>query len=480
MRRDSLLAVALIMSCSVALLSPTRSRAGDAKKPNVIVILADDLGWGDLSCYGHTKFKTPNLDRMAKNGARLTSFYTPVPFCAPTRGALMTGRFPPRNGLISNPCPKTDPLVKNADDVGLPVSEMTLAQLFRAAGFRTGMVGKWHLGHQPHFLPTVRGFDEYLGILYSNDMHRVELFENEKVVEYPVVQATLTQRYTARALDFITRNRGRPFFLYFAHAMPHKPLACSEAFYKKSGAGLYGDVLAELDWSVGQILAKLEELGLDENTLVIFTSDNGPWYGGSSGGLRGMKGQHWEGGLRVPFIARWPGRIPAGQESSELATTPDIFATTLAAAGIGLPKDRTIDGKDLMPLLTTKAESPHEAVFSFRAGQISTVRQGKWKLHLLSPQQPKFKVWSEKDDYVDPRGPDGVTLLAPFEQAHASRIPGVLTGDPITSRGLFDLEADPAEQHNLIERYPEVVQRLEVIANRLQADLPKFKGKKKG
>ena len=218
------------------------------------------------------------------------------------------------------------------------------------------MVGKWHLGHQsPEQLPTHRGFDEYLGILYSNDMRPVRLIDGEKPVEYPLVQATLTRRYTERALRFIERNRNSPFFLYFAHAMPHKPLACSEAFYKKSGAGLYGDVLAELDWSVGQVLAKLKELGLDRRTLVLFTSDNGPWFGGSTGGLRGMKSTTWEGGYRVPCIARWPGRIAAGNVCGAPAVTMDLFATALAAAEIQPPQDRVIDGKDLLPAALGKS-----------------------------------------------------------------------------------------------------------------------------
>lgn len=470
--RSCHLLTACLLSALAFGLAPVRAEAGD--KLNVIVILADDLGYGDLSCYGHPKFKTPNLDRMAKEGARLTSFYTPVPFCAPTRGSLVTGRCPPRNGLTRNPVPDTDPVAKGGHDVGLPVSEVTLAQVFHGAGYRTMCIGKWHLGHLPQFRPLERGFDEYFGILYSNDMHRVELFQDNKVVEYPVVQATLTKRYTDKALEFLEGNRGSPFFLYFCHAMPHKPLACSEDFYKKSGAGLYGDVIAELDWSVGRILAKLKELGLDQNTLVIFTSDNGPWYGGSTGGLRGMKGMHFEGGLRVPFIARWPGRIPAGHENHEPAIMMDVFATTLAAAKVPLPKNRVIDGKDILPLLTSKAPSPHEAIFSFKGDKVSTVRSGNWKLHLLPPVGPgKLKVWSPADKYVDPRAPDGVRLLAPFEQAHPSQFPGLLTGDAVTKLALFDLDKDRGEQRNVADAHPEVIQRLQEMARRFQEGIDK-------
>ena len=330
--------------------------APPAPKPNIVIILADDLGYGDLGCYGHPRFKTPNLDRMAAEGVRMTQLNTPMPFCAPTRAALLTGRYPFRCGLTTNPDPESGPV---SDAVALPPGEVTLAQVLHGAGYATGMVGKWHLGHKkPEYLPTRRGFDEYFGIPYSNDMRPVRLLDGETEVEYPVVQATLTRRYTERALRFIERNRDRPFFLYFAHAMPHKPLACSEAFYKKSGAGLYGDALAELDWSVGRVLARLKDLGLDERTLVVFTSDNGPWYGGSTGGLRGMKGDDLGG--RVPGAVHRPlaGRLPAGNVCRELAVTMDLFATALAAAGVPPPPDRVIDGQDLLPLARPEARIP--------------------------------------------------------------------------------------------------------------------------
>src|SRR5262249_25901365 len=328
----------LFAGLAVLLAGPHLAAAADSPGPesrlNIVVILADDLGYGDLGCYGHPRFKTPNLDRLAGEGVRMTQFNTPAPFCAPTRAALLTGRYPFRCGLTTNPAPDGGP---TADSAALPLAEVTLAQVLRGAGYATGMVGKWHLGHKrPESLPTRRGFDEYLGIPYSNDMG-------------PVVQATLTRRYTERALRFLERNKDRPFFLYLAHAMPHKPLACSEDFYKRSGAGLYGDALAELDWGVGQVLGRLQALGLDDRTLVVFTSDNGPGSGGSTGGLRGMKGFPWEGGFRVPCIARWPGRIPAGRVSHQVAVTMALFATALAVAGVPPPRDRVIDGKDLLP-----------------------------------------------------------------------------------------------------------------------------------
>ncbi|HEY1050789.1 MAG TPA: sulfatase-like hydrolase/transferase, partial [Prosthecobacter sp.] len=285
-----------------------------ATPPNVVVILADDLGFGDLGCYGHPKFKTPRIDQMAAEGARLTQFNCPAPFCAPTRSSLMTGRYPFRCGMTQNPAPDGGPA---ADALALPKGEVTMAQVLRSAGYATGMVGKWHLGHKADTLPTDRGFDDYFGIPYSNDMRPVQVLEGTKVAEYPVVQATLTTRYAQRAVDFIQRSKDKPFFLYFAEAMPHKPLAASEKNYKKTGAGLYGDALADLDDSVGAVLDALKQSGVDDDTLILFSSDNGAWFGGSCGGLRGMKGTNYEGGYRVPMIARWPGKIPAGHVSNE-------------------------------------------------------------------------------------------------------------------------------------------------------------------
>ena len=345
------------------------------RRTNIVIILADDLGYGDLGCYGHPKFKTPNLDRLATEGVRLRQFHSPSPYCAPSRAALLTGRYPLRHGLTANPAPDGG---AKADALGLPLTEVLLPQLLKRAGYATGMIGKWHLGHrEAELLPTRRGFDEYFGILYSNDMRPVRVLKDEKVVEYPVVQATLTDRYTDAAVDFIGRNRSRPFFLYLAHAMPHKPLACSEGFYKKSGAGLYADVMVELDASVGRVLAKLKELGLENDTLVIFTSDNGPWYGGSSGGLRGMKGTTWEGGYRVPCIVRWPGQLPAGKTSEVLSFLADLFPMALTAAGVAAPKDVVLDGRDLLPTLAGKAENGHEVLFTHSGAKIAGVRDAR-------------------------------------------------------------------------------------------------------
>jgi len=438
-----------------------------AGRPNIVIILADDLGYGELSCYGHPKFKTPCLDRMAAEGARLTRFLTPMPYCAPTRAALMTGRYPFRCGMTSNPAPDATP---EADALGLPLSEITLAQLFQKAGYATACVGKWHLGHQPQFLPTRRGFDEYFGIPYSNDMRPVRLLEGERVVEYPVVQATLTRRYTQRAIAFVERHSDQPFFLYLPHAMPHKPLACSEQFYKKSGDGLYADVIAELDNQIGELLAALKRLGLDEQTLVVFTSDNGPWFGGCTGGLRGMKSSSWEGGYRVPCIARWPGRIPAGHVNDAPAMTMDLFSTALKAAGIEPPRDRVIDGKDILPLFTGDARSPHPALFGLQGPRLAVVRDARWKLHVLPARDPK--VGRDGERWTDPRGPDGVTILAPYEQYSPTDYPGLLTGDPPAAMALFDWQNDPGEQHNVASQHPDVVARLKALFDQMNTEVP--------
>jgi len=448
-------------------LSPIADAANKGfQHTNVIIIYADDLGWGDLACFGHPEFKTPNIDRLANEGARLTNFYSSYPYCAPSRASLQTGRYAPRTGVVRNPCPDA-----GVNDVGIPASEITLGEAFKEAGYRTIHVGKWHLGHRTEFFPIRNGYDEYLGILYSNDMRPVELVDGDKIVEYPVVQATITKRYTERVLDFIERHKDKPFFVYFAHAMPHKPLAASERFYKKTGTGLYGDVIAEVDWSVGQIIDRLKLLGLDEKTLVFFTSDNGPYYGGSTGGLRGMKGRSWEGGIRVPLIARWPGKIPAGHLSHEPAVIVDLFTTSLNACGIQEPKDRIIDGKNIMPLLISDAKSPHQAIFSFKGDQLNTVRSGKWKLCIGRPGPLQEKDWQADEKWIDHRAPDGVTLLAPYEQAHPSQFPGIKTGDIVEKNGLFDLENDPSEQHNLADQHPDIVKRLKRYAEQFQTSL---------
>ena len=439
------------------------------ERPNFVLIFADDLGYGDISVYGNQKFQTPHLERMATEGARFTDFYVPMPFCAPSRATILTGRYPFRHGVVGNPTPDN-----GLNDYGLPATEATIAQALKDQGYATTAIGKWHLGHVPGYLPIERGFDSYFGILYSNDMRPVQLVEDDRVVEYPVAQGTLTKRYTERALHFIESNRDEPFFLYLPHAMPHKPLAASEDYYSPDTPDdLYADVMRELDWSVGQILAKLQALDLDEKTLVIFTSDNGPSWGGSTGGLRGMKGRTWDGGIRVPFLAWWPGRIPAGLVTKEVAASIDIFPTFAKLAGAPLPGDRTIDGRDILPLMTDPgARSPHEAIFAMSGGRLHIVRAGKWKLHVRAPGAPRGpdNVQGYIESSWKARSPDGVTIIAPYDQPYPTQHPGVLTGDKRKEMMLFDLEADPSEQRDVADSHPDVVKRLKALFDEVDGD----------
>ncbi|HET6225279.1 MAG TPA: sulfatase [Bacteroidia bacterium] len=445
------------------------------RPPNIILILADDLGYGDLSCFGQKQWQTPNIDELANDGVRLTSMYTPVPYCAPTRASLLTGRYPQRHKLVTNPNPEKIPnfqKYRGGDSIGLQASEYLISQFLKESGYATKIIGKWHLGHKPSFLPTRRGFDEYLGIPYSNDMRPVILMENEKTIEYPVVQATLTQRYTEASLEFIEKNKNHPFFLYLPQAMPHKPLAVSEQFYTpETKNDLYADALRELDWSVGQVMKKVKDLGLEGNTIILFLSDNGPWFGGSTGGLRGMKSQNWEGGIRVPFIARWKNHLPAGLTNTQPVGIIDIFPTIASLINKPLPSSIVFDGKDISTLLKDeKAKSPHEFLFSFNTDQLHTVRWGKWKLHIRTPEPYELP---EGDEWIDPRWPDGVTILAPSEQPKANAHPGITTGDQFNGNLLFDLEADPSEQRNVADKYPDIVKRLLKYANEANIDLNK-------
>jgi arylsulfatase A-like enzyme len=434
--------VKTILAAAVAIASTIGLPGGSARgaAPNVVILLADDLGYGDLGCYGHPTIATPNLDQMAREGLRLTSFYA-APACTPARATLLTGRYAPLAGL---------PNVLGPDAThGIAERELTLAEALKGRGYRTMAVGKWHLGHaEPRHLPLANGFDAYFGLLYSNDMmppwvetgKPLELWRGNGPIERPVEQSALTARYTDEAVRFIQGAKGEPFFLHVAYTFPHVPLHASERFRGRSRAGLYGDVVEEIDWSAGRILETLREEGLEDRTLVIFTSDNGPWSNmpdrmfrgdvikkwdaGSAGLLRGAKGTTFEGGVRVPCIARWPGRIPAGRVSGQIVATMDLFATALALAGAPAPADRPIDGLDLWPLLSGAGESPRRECFYFLGTRLEGIREGRWKLRAPDLVEPR----------ADRRREDGLEL--------------------------FDLEADPGERFNLAAARPELVERL--------------------
>jgi uncharacterized sulfatase len=368
--------------------------------------------------------------------------------------------------LATNPAPDA-----GINAIGLPAAEITIAEALRTRGYRSICIGKWHLGHTEQYLPHTQGFDEYFGILYSNDMRPVQLVRDAKVVEYPVPQSELTKKYTAEACNFIERNRSRPFFLYLPHAMPHKPLAASDEFYTGGNARkLYAEVIRELDWSVGEILKKITSAGLDRDTLVIFTSDNGATFGGSTGGLRGMKASTWEGGVRVPFIARFPGRIQRGRANPEVCASVDLFPTLCRYAGISPPAGLFIDGADISGVLERNGVArPKAEVFIVADGRLMAVRSGRWKLHVRTPA-PGFAYLEDASRWVDPRGPDGVTILAPYQQARPDDYPGVRTGVAGKEMLLFNLEADPSEQSDVSDSHPEVVKRLKTLFDKLDAE----------
>jgi len=358
--------------------------APPAAPPNIVIINADDLGYGDLGCYGHPSIRTPHLDRMAAEGLRFTDFYSGSSVCTPSRTALLTGRYPVRSGMTSM---KRRVLFPNSKG-GIPESELLLSELLKTRGYATACVGKWHLGHLPQYLPGRNGFDEYYGIPYSNDMKPTPILKNAEVVEEPADQATLTKRYTEASIDFIRRSKDKPFLLYLAHTMPHVPLFASADFKGKSPRGLYGDVIEELDWSVGQVLQTLRDEKLAERTLVVFTSDNGPWLtkkldGGSAGLLREGKGSTWEGGQRVPAIVWWPGTIKPGL-SRAIACNLDLYPTAAALAGAPLPADRPLDGVDLTPVLLGKADGVRQSFFFYRDDELWAARMGPWKAHFVT------------------------------------------------------------------------------------------------
>ncbi len=403
-----------------------KSSSGD--RPSFIVIFTDDQGYADVGCFGAEGFETPNIDRMATEGARFTSFYSAAPVCTPARAALLTGCYPQRVSMPRVLFPR--------DNIGLNRDEITIADILKTRGYATCCIGKWHLGHLPQFLPTRQGFDYYFGIPYSNDMDPVVLVRNEQTIETSPDQSQLTRRYTEKAVEFITANKDRPFFVYLPHTMPHVPLYVSDAFKDKSKQGIYGDVIMEIDWSVGQILETVRQLGIDEKTLVIFTSDNGPWlskgkHGGSAKPLRDGKFATYEGGMREPCIMRWPGKIPAGMVCSEMATTMDFLPTFAKLAGANVPDDRIIDGKDIYPLMTNpKAKTPYKEFFYYFETQLGAVRSGKWKL-----------VFKRK------RGRDQI------------------------QPGLYDLSSDIGEQNDVSALHPQIVARLSALADKIRQDI---------
>ena len=371
-----------------------------AAAPNYVLIFCDDLGYGDLGCYGSTKNRTPRIDAMAKEGMRFTSFLSSSPVCTPSRASLLTGCYARRVGMHEDFTGHWVLIPRSRR--GMHADEWTLPEMLKAKGYATACIGKWHLGDQPPHLPTAHGFDEYYGIPYSNDMASARrgdpplpLVQGAKVIEAPANQATLTQRYTREAVRFIERNKSKPFFLYLPHTFPHLPLFASKEFHGKSANGRYGDSVEEIDWSTGKILDALKQHGLDKNTLVIFTSDNGSngRNGGSNAPLSGAKGGTMEGGMRVPMIARWPGRIPAGGTCNELSSTMDFLPTFAALSG-GLLSANKIDGHDITPLLTGAkgAASPYEVFYYYRRRQLQAVRWGDWKWHL--PLANTFPNWT--------------------------------------------------------------------------------------
>ena len=372
----------------LAYLNSVKAAQHPERLPNVVLIFTDDLGYGDLGVYGSDAINTTNLDRMAKEGVRLTSFYSTAALCSPSRAGLLSGRYPIRTLVTGSLYPGGSSMNLVMELAGfytlgvrsIPEDEVLLSEILRARGYKTGMLGKWHLGDRSPHLPNDNGFDFFYGALYSNGMNPYRIFRNTEVeIDVPVDQNMLTGNITREAISFIRENKNDPFFLYVAHPMPHEPIHASDDFRGRSDAGLYGDAVEEIDWSVGEILRTIKENGLEENTLVIFTSDNGPWWQGNPGFTRGRKNLPFEGGFRVPFIARWPGTLPAGEVIDKMSMNFDLFPTILGIAGVSIPQDRIIDGQDILPMLKREAGSPHETLFFFKGKKLVGVRHHNWK-----------------------------------------------------------------------------------------------------
>jgi len=456
--------IIVLMLVIIACQAPERQPAADERLPlNFVIVFCDDLGYGDLSSFGNPTIHTPHLDRMVAEGQKWTQFYVADPVCTPSRAALMTGRYPIRSGMTS----KQRAVFFPDSGSGLQQDEITIAEVLKQKDYATAIIGKWHLGHLPEYLPTTQGFDYYYGIPYSNDMsvaegmgkyyfeqrvnpefypeaqnYNVPLMENEEILEQPADQTTITRRYTEKAVQFIKDHKERPFFLYLAHSMPHIPLFAGEEFVGTSQRGLYGDVIQEIDWSVGQVLQTLEELNLDQNTIVMFSSDNGPWlvfetHGGSAGPLRAGKGTTFEGGQRVPTIFWGPGNVVPGVVT-DMGSTLDIINTFAALAEVEMPTDRKMDGYDLSPVLKGEGQSPRKEFFYWAFSELHAVRSGPWKLH------------------VQQREPVHYGNIAPMDTPE-----------------LYHLEADISERYDRARNEPDIVETLQAM---MQAHIEDVKG----
>lgn len=452
----SLLLPILILSCK----SKTEDKPTEIERPpNIVLIFTDDQGYRDVGIFGADDIETPNLDQMAADGVKLTSFYSAQAVCSASRAGILTGCYPNRIGIHNAMMPNSKK--------GLHPSETTLAEMLKATGYKTAIYGKWHLGDHPDFLPTKNGFDEWFGIPYSNDMWPLHpqqgpvfnfgplpLYENETVIDTLTDQTQLTTQITEHSVHFIHRNKNNPFFLYVPHPQPHVPLFVSDKFKGKSNRGLYGDVIIEIDWSVGQILKALKEDALEDNTLVIFTSDNGPWlaYGNHAGSAlpyREGKGTAWEGGQREPFIARWPGKLPAGKVIDVPVMAIDILPTIAEITDSKLP-EKTIDGMNVWKVLTGKSEkSPQEAYFYYyRVNELHGVPYGKWKLYF--PHTYRTMNGQEPGKYG---------------------LPGEYRMVDLDKIELYDLENDESETKNVADEHPEVVEKIKELADGMRLRL---------